>query len=96
LFQLGVPVGRNVFQQKGRCAVGEFPKDGGPVFPVRSWGDGCLSGISVRDYYAAAALTGLVSVRELSFGELPKADELANRCFQIADAMLKERTVDHG
>lgn len=78
--------------------MGVIPKDGRPAFPVMSWGDGCLSGISVRDYYAAAALTGLVGERNLSSGALPGAEQLAEQCFRIADVFVleRERTVDNG
>lgn len=59
--------------------------DGGPAFPVADtihW-DGHNS-MTLRDYFAAHALTGAVQ-----FGESPR--QLADRCYDIADAMLAAR-----
>ena len=48
---------------------------------------GANSGITVRDYFAAAALTGLAS----AFGTPVNAEDLASHAFQVADEMLKKR-----
>ena len=73
-------------------------KDGGPAFPVEcSWTDGepkgmqtgnalgWATGMSLRDYFAAAALQALVT-REM---RAPTA--AAEQAYVIADAMLAER-----
>ena len=64
--------------------------DGGPAFPHTTQWDGITpainhNGISIRDYFAAAALP---QVDQRSHGTL---DEIALECYQIADAMLKAR-----
>jgi hypothetical protein len=43
--------------------------------------------ITLRDTFAAAALTGLISSREWPID----SDEAAHYCYRIADAMLRER-----
>jgi len=49
-------------------------------------------GMSLRDYYAGECLTGYLSSDEHGdFGGHKTAKSLANSCFEIADAMLKER-----
>ena len=75
--------------------------DGGPAFPAlkplfRYSGDGIAmervaaenDGMSIRDYFAAAALQGLM-LRD------PKTTEEAKRCavdaYTVADAMLEAR-----
>jgi hypothetical protein len=45
------------------------------------------SGVTVRDYFAAAALTGLAS----AFGNPVNAENLATHAYQVADEMLKRR-----
>jgi len=63
--------------------------DGGPAFP-RTGADGHTSpqsGMSLRDYFAAAALQGM----DLNF-ELT-AKTYATDAYAIADAMLKAREV---
>ena len=50
-----------------------------------------MHGLTPRDYFAAAALTGMLSN--------PTSDTMENErvaayCYQIADAMLKERKRD--
>jgi hypothetical protein len=77
--------------------------DGGPAFPRpisedRSSGDlpdgnrmvREQGGMSLRDYFAAAALTGILA-------QTPKADhasEFARQAYVCADAMLSEREKD--
>lgn len=66
-------------------------KDGGPAFPGPQWsgqiGDG-ESGMSLRDYFAAAALPGLVPRGE---GSLSIVHCYASDAYKLADAMLAER-----
>ena len=85
-------------------------KDGGPAFPhlcelidVR---DGVITtkpltegGMSLRDYFAAAALQGILSDQDSANSiwedarskSVPPTPYLANTCYLIADAMLAER-----
>ena len=70
--------------------------DGGPAFPCVYYSEPIGSigpqltikgGLSIRDYFAAAAL------EKASRGSDRNADEIAKRAFYIADAMLKARKV---
>jgi hypothetical protein len=58
--------------------------DGGPAFPTPA-GIQHNDGMTLRDYFAAAAL------EKASRGSDRNADEIAKRAFYIADAMLKAR-----
>jgi hypothetical protein len=60
--------------------------DGGPAFPTPA-GIQHNDGMTLRDYFAAAAL------EKASRGSDRNADEIAKRAFYIADAMLKAREV---
>ena len=63
-------------------------KDGGPAFPFSAEPHihaGC-AGMSLRDYFAAKGMQGLIS--SLSF---PNEDIVAAKAYIYADAMLKER-----
>jgi hypothetical protein len=53
-------------------------QDGGPAFPVQY-----VPGMTLRDYFASAALTGLVA------NSIPTG--AAKEAYEYADAMLKER-----
>ncbi len=60
--------------------------DGGPAFPVESLAQYTAHGLSIRDYFAAKAMAVMPW--------LDKDDCFANhadRCYVIADAMLKAR-----
>ena len=62
---------------------------GGPEFPRQPGGD---TGMTLRDYFAAAALTGIIAKGE---------DEMypgfrAYETYALADAMLKAREVKNG
>ena len=46
-----------------------------------------FKGMTLRDYFAAKALQGLISEPTLT----ATMDEFANRAYQIADAMMQER-----
>lgn len=73
--------------------------DGGPAFPATEEGQTAFSGqpctiyhpgMSLRDYFAAKALQGMVAFSGsagLGFGP----GDIAGRAYQIADAMLAER-----
>ena len=78
--------------------------DGGPAFPISPTSvtmepnpngvgmlathHGMQSGVTIRDYFAAAALQGL-----LCNGGGPSWDGDAKNAYQAADAMLKAREV---
>ena len=65
------------------------PKE--PAFPVMDTRKGEVSsqGMSLRDYFAAAAITGLMTDQELGNTENPgMACEIA---YAIADSMMKAR-----
>lgn len=75
-------------------------EDGGPAFAqsdLSAYGMGPAEtqnrGMSLRDYFAAAALGGVWTGRESDFVKLedPTADQLAKSAYRIADAMLKAR-----
>jgi len=65
-------------------------KDGESAFPCNS-PDGIESykGMTLRDYFAGQALSGLVADEVL--GDEIDATGVAKRCYLVADAMLKER-----
>ena len=69
-------------------------KTGGPAFPTtkESHMTICSRGMTLRDYFAAKAMQGVLSgVFSLSErGELPQ-QELARFSYEIADAMIAER-----
>jgi len=62
--------------------------DGGPAFPGRYW-DGQKKadhfGMSLRDYFAAQALLGLIVNPQFS------PDGCATRAYRVANAMIAER-----
>jgi hypothetical protein len=77
--------------------------DGEPAFPVvKHWANGHIeqvaAGMSLRDYFAAKALRGVMqmvadgkhepSVEEL---HLKQVDFIAKSSYELADAMLKAR-----
>ena len=67
-------------------------KTGGPAFPLQSIGPDFTpgyAGMTLRDYFAAKALQGLLA----SYGQhdLNSYKELANDAYFAADAMIAER-----
>jgi len=66
--------------------------DGGPAFPVFPEGStghaAAFRGLSLRDYFAAAALQGLYS----GASQWSNATEFSHAAYVVADAMLKERS----
>ena len=68
--------------------------DGGPAFPtgVDVLTDG-LNGMSLRDYFAAMAMQGMIAATPNDAGPIPEdADKLwALGAYLIADAMLEAR-----
>ncbi|NPT50761.1 hypothetical protein GNZ10_13750 [Ralstonia sp. 3N] len=65
--------------------------NGGPAFPAHCTSDGHAAnvedGMSLRDYFAAKAMQGLLSDTSLK-GAM---EEFADRAYQMADAMLRAR-----
>jgi len=59
-------------------------KDGGPAFPALD-ARTMLSGMSLRDYFAAMALQGILNDADVFW------DKAAPLAYQYADAMLKAR-----
>ena len=68
--------------------------DGGPAFPqARELGSLSFTGMSLRDWFAGMALGGCeVTVRDnLDIDYFERENDIAKRCYQIADAMLAIR-----
>ena len=79
------------------AARDEMAKIGGPAFP-QEWDDKCGTktiwhGISARDYFAAAAMQGMISDPEA--GKVYWKD-LAEEAYEAADAMLAARKRKEG
>jgi hypothetical protein len=76
----------------------DIQKLGGPAFPVKSPIAGDFAGMSMRDYFAAKAMNGLMSLplQELtSYASLMQKkdvkDFVVDVAYEVADAMLKAR-----
>jgi hypothetical protein len=65
---------------------------GGPAFPLHNHGVQTLgmhiSGMTLRDYFAAKAMQGLIAAWGTG---IPPAKETAQAAYSFADAMLKAR-----
>ena len=57
---------------------------GGPAFPTGT----AFQGMTLRDYFAAKAMQGILSSPQYWIGE---DSQLVNAAYELADAMLKER-----
>ena len=74
------------------------PADGGPAFPSHgSMGEVVQEGLSLRDYFAAKALSGLLSMHGASVdGErlsvFKHSGAVAENAYVLADAMLAARS----
>ena len=65
---------------------------GGPAFPVS--GEDCyLTGLSARDFFAAAALAGASYDGDGAFSSV---SDVARYCYALADAMIAEREASNG
>jgi len=63
---------------------------GGPAFPLDR--DCCNVGMTLRDYFAAKALQGLLAAgRDAQYGN-GDMNDLAESSYSIADELLKART----
>jgi len=66
------------------------PETGGSAFPLADdVAFGC-EGMTLRDYFAAAALTAYLAGRNFD-DRVTSRDAVATTCYQYADAMLKAR-----
>ncbi|MDE2020586.1 MAG: hypothetical protein KGJ13_09650 [Patescibacteria group bacterium] len=69
----------------------------GPAFPLPPLGEGNYpdwqgsGGLSVRDYFAAAALPACIQTCANDSGSAEKESYFAMRAYMCADAMLAER-----
>lgn len=62
--------------------------DGGPAFPLsRPHSADWVPGMTLRDYFAGQALSGLLS--DPNYGA--SAEDAANYCYRMADGLLAER-----
>jgi hypothetical protein len=70
----------------------EMARLGGPAFPVVPPSESVFfSGMSLRDYFAAAALQGLCASFDGACLDDAFVSGVARRAFDIADAMLAAR-----
>ena len=64
---------------------------GGPAFPTGAGVSLYKSGMTLRDYFAAKAMSGLLGAgRDAQYGDAGM-DDLANAAYRMADAMLEAR-----
>lgn len=68
-------------------------KDGGSAFPCRKGANPvrAYSGMSLRDYFAAAALQGMFSNPSWDAQQVSDPKRAAFSAYNYADAMLRER-----
>ncbi len=60
---------------------------GGPAFPLGNTPEEWMNGMTLRDYFAAKAMQGLLT----GGGDFEKFSHLAADAYAIADAMLEAR-----
>lgn len=64
-------------------------KDGGQAFPVAETAESFgVSGMTLRDYFAARAMQGMIALGSCSADEIPRVVMAA---YGIADVMIAER-----
>lgn len=51
-----------------------------------------IQGMSMRDYFAAKAMQGMLTNQPLRIDVMLNGDSLAQSSYQIADAMMKARS----
>ena len=69
-------------------------RDGGPAFPVDLVNaPAALHGMTLRDYFAAQALDELIYGGHNPAWDVVEAEaqQMAQKCYMIADAMLRQR-----
>jgi hypothetical protein len=65
--------------------------DGGPAHPI----DGASNGITIRDYYAAAAIQGLLANSgKMNLRGVDVEDAVAKAALSIADKMVEYRNAE--
>lgn len=66
--------------------------DGGPAFPSYPQEEN-HDGMTLRDYFAAAALNALIRIAPMAIagGEAPTPSKIAEEAYLLADAMLEDR-----
>jgi phosphoketolase len=70
---------------------------GGPAFPItlhagEKWtGTGSIDGMTLRDYFAAKAMPMLMEQWPIDIFDNDAQHEVAQRCYLMADAMIKAR-----
>lgn len=67
-----------------------FPRPAGDYNGTRH-GNGAQVGISIRDYFAAKAMQGLLAAQIHGFNDRPANGPFASMAYEMADAMLKAR-----
>lgn len=71
--------------------------DGGPAFPCEEIRDDkryyttVHTGMTLRDHFAASVLSGIAANPTISGPGGPSLEQVAVRCYEMADAMLKQR-----
>lgn len=70
--------------------MSEQINDGGSAFPILTYGGIVIPGITLRDYFAAQVLNGILSGRREGLCDYSK-DEVTNNAYSFADAMIKAR-----
>ena len=63
-----------------------------PAFPTGTGVTPYKSGMTLRDYFAAKAMQGILS--GYTHGSIPPTESLTPASYKIADAMLKARESD--
>lgn len=81
--------------------MSDQPKDGGPAFPASN---PMMTGMTLRDCFAAHAMAGLAVNQEMLLANTELANHFgtegidrlqANKAYRLADAMLAERSKPH-
>ncbi len=67
------------------------PDDGGPAFPVQDASTWQAHGMTLRDYFAAKAMQGLLADLPKSLHGFDWVNNTAKEAYSLADAMLKAR-----
>ena len=70
--------------------MGRTNEDGLRAFPI-SAEDFYDRGMLLRDYFAAAAVTGILAIHADSEADSPNPATVADFAYQVADAMMRRR-----
>lgn len=77
------PRAASEYTKHGTCPDGNSPED-------------AQSGMSLRDFFAAHALTGIIAAYSGSKISLPSRTDGAEMAYEYADAMIAQRTLSTG